>query len=126
MIPMAMEVPGYLSGANLATLPLMSPRAVGEAAYYGGRAAGTVGRLAEPVTSRFGQSIDRLTDLQSKYRDPLVYSGFAAQNIGAMQEEPVVIEEDEEFITLSDGTKVRRPKPEGMAYGGLMAKYGVR
>jgi hypothetical protein len=126
MIPMAMEVPGYLSGANLATLPLMSPRAVGEAAYYGGRAAGTVGRLAEPVTSRFGQSIDRLTDLQSKYRDPLVYSGFAAQNIGAMQEEPVVVEEDEEFIVLSDGTKVRRPKPEGMAYGGLMAKYGVR
>ena len=126
MLPMAMEVPGYLSGANLATLPLMSPRAVGEAAYYGGRAAGTVGRLAEPVTSRFGQSIDRLADLQQKYRDPLVYSGFAAQNIGAMQEEPVVVEEDEEFIVLSDGTKVRRPKPEGMAYGGLMAKYGVR
>jgi hypothetical protein len=126
MIPMAMEVPGYLSGANLATLPLMSPRAVGEAAYYGGRAAGTAGRLAEPVTSRFGQSIDRLADLQSKYRDPLVYSGFAAQNIGAMQEEPVVVEEDEEFITLSDGTKVRKPKPEGMAYGGLMAKYGMR
>jgi hypothetical protein len=126
MIPMAMEIPGYLSGANLATLPLMSPRAVGEAAYYGGRAAGTVGRLAEPVTSRFGQSIDRLADLQSKYRDPLVYSGFAAQNIGAMQEEPVVVEEDEEFIVLSDGTKVRKPKPEGMAYGGLMAKYGLR
>jgi len=126
MIPMAMEVPGYLSGANLATLPLMSPRAVGEAAYYGGRAAGTAGRLAEPVTSRFGQSIDRLADLQSKYRDPLVYSGFAAQNIGAMQEEPVVVEEDEEFIVLSDGTKVRKPKPEGMAYGGLMAKYGLR
>jgi len=126
MLPMAMEIPGYLSGANLATLPLMSPRAVGEAAYFGGRAAGTAGRLAEPVTSRFGQSIDRLTDLQSKYRDPLVYSGFAAQNIGAMQEEPVVVEEDEEFITLSDGTKVRKPKPEGMAYGGLMAKYGMR
>jgi hypothetical protein len=126
MIPMAMEVPGYLSGANLATLPLMSPRAVGEAAYYGGRAAGTAGRLAEPVTSRFGQSIDRLADLQQKYRDPLVYSGFAAQNIGAMQEEPVVVEEDEEFIVLSDGTKVRKPKPEGMAYGGLMAKYGLR
>jgi hypothetical protein len=126
MVPMAMEVPGYLSGANLATLPLMSPRTVGEAAYFGGRAAGTVGRLTEPVTSRFGQSIDRLADLQSKYRDPLVYSGFAAQNIGAMQEEPVVVEEDEEFITLSDGTKVRKPKPEGMAYGGLMAKYGVR
>jgi hypothetical protein len=126
MIPMAMDVPGYLSGANLATLPLMSPRAVGEAAYYGGRAAGTAGRLAEPVTSRFGQSIDRLADLQSKYRDPLVYSGFAAQNIGAMQEEPVVVEEDEEFIVLSDGTKVRKPKPEGMAYGGLMAKYGLR
>lgn len=126
MIPMAMEIPGYLSGANLATLPLMSPRAVGEAAYYGGRAAGTAGRLAEPVTSRFGQSIDRLADLQQKYRDPLVYSGFAAQNIGAMQEEPVVIEEDEEFIVLSDGTKVRKPKPEGMAYGGLMAKYGLR
>jgi hypothetical protein len=126
MIPMAMEVPGYLSGANLATLPLMSPRVVGEAAYYGGRAAGTAGRLAEPVTSRFGQSIDRLADLQSKYRDPLVYSGFAAQNIGAMQEEPVVVEEDEEFITLSDGTRVRKPKPEGMAYGGLMAKYGMR
>jgi hypothetical protein len=126
MVPMAMEVPGYLSGANLATLPLMSPRTVGEAAYFGGRAAGTVGRLTEPVTSRFGQSIDRLADLQSKYRDPLVYSGFAAQNIGAMQEEPVVVEEDEEFITLSDGTKVRKPKPEGMAYGGLMAKYGMR
>lgn len=126
MVPMAMDVPGYLSGANLATLPLMSPRTVGEAAYFGGRAAGTVGRLAEPVTSRFGQSIDRLADLQSKYRDPLVYSGFAAQNIGAMQEEPVVVEEDEEFIVLSDGTKVRKPKPEGMAYGGLMAKYGVR
>jgi hypothetical protein len=126
MIPMAMEIPGYLSGANLATLPLMSPRAVGEAAYYGSRAAGTVGRFAEPVTSRFGQSIDRLADLQQKYRDPLVYSGFAAQNIGAMQEEPVVVEEDEEFIVLSDGTKVRRPKPEGMAYGGLMAKYGLR
>jgi hypothetical protein len=126
MIPMAMDVPGYLSGANLATLPLMSPRTVGEAAYFGGRAAGTVGRLTEPVTSRFGQSIDRLADLQSKYRDPLVYSGFAAQNIGAMQEEPVVVEEDEEFITLSDGTKVRKPKPEGMAYGGLMAKYGMR
>jgi hypothetical protein len=126
MIPMAMEVPGYLSGANLATLPLMSPRVVGEAAYYGGRGAGAVSSALEPVTSRFGQSIDRLTDLQSKYRDPLVYSGFAAQNIGAMQEEPVVVEEDEEFITLSDGTRVRKPKPEGMAYGGLMAKYGVR
>jgi hypothetical protein len=64
-----------------------------------------------------------LADLQSKYRDPLVYSGFAAQNIGAMQEEPVVVEEDEEFIVLSDGTKVRKPKPEGMAHGGTVQAF---
>jgi hypothetical protein len=123
MIPMAMDVPSYLSPANLAAIPLSMPRAVGEAAYYGGRAAGTAGRLADPVTSRFGKTIDWLADKQKEYRDPLVYSGFAAQNIGAMQEEPVVVEEDEEFITLSDGTRVRKPKPEGMAHGGTVQAF---
>jgi hypothetical protein len=109
MIPMAMDVPGYLTGTNLAALPLMSPRTVGEAAYYGGQAAGTANRVLEPVTSRFGNTIDKVAELQSKYRDPLVYAGFGAQNIGAMQEEPTVIEEDGEFLVLSDGTKVRMP-----------------
>jgi hypothetical protein len=123
MIPMAMDVPSYLSPANLAAIPLTMPRAVGEASYYGGRAAGTAGRLADPVTSRFGKTIDWLADKQKDYRDPLVYSGFAAQNIGAMQEEPVVVEEDEEFIILSDGTKVRKPKPEGMAHGGTVQAF---
>ena len=111
MIPMAMDVPGYLSGANLATLPLMSPRAVGEAAYYGGQAAGAANRVLEPVTSRFGSTIDKVAELQSKYRDPLVYAGFGAQNIGAMQAEPTVVEEDGEFLVLSDGTRVRMPAP---------------
>jgi hypothetical protein len=40
-----------------------------------------------------------------------------------MQEEPVVVEEDEEFIVLSDGTKVRKPKPEGMAHGGTVQAF---
>jgi hypothetical protein len=111
MIPMAMDVPGYLTGTNLAALPLMSPRTVGEAAYYGGQAAGAANRVLEPVTSRFGSTIDKVAELQSKYRDPLVYAGFGAQNIGAMQEEPTVVEEDGEFLVLSDGTKVRMPAP---------------
>jgi hypothetical protein len=124
MIPMAMEVPGYLSGANLATLPLMSPRAVGEAAYYGGRGAGAVSSALEPVTSRFGKTIDWLADKQKEYRTPLVYAGFGAQNIGAMQEEPTVVDEDAEFFILSDGTKIRKPVQK--ALGGLTRKYGVR
>jgi hypothetical protein len=111
MIPMVMDVPGYLTGTNLAALPLMSPRTVGEAAYYGGQAAGTANRVLEPVTSRFGSTIDKMAELQSKYRDPLVYAGFGAQNIGAMQAEPTVVEEDGEFLVLSDGTKVRMPAP---------------
>lgn len=124
MIPMAMEVPGYLSGANLATLPLMSPRVVGEAAYYGGRGAGAVSSALEPVTSRFGKTIDWLADKQKEYRTPLVYAGFGAQNIGAMQEEPTVVDEDAEFFILSDGTKIRKPVQK--ALGGLTRKYGVR
>jgi hypothetical protein len=124
MIPMAMEVPGYLSGANLATLPLMSPRVVGEAAYYGGRGAGAVSSALEPVTSRFGKTIDWLADKQKEYRTPLVYAGFGAQNIGAMQEEPTVVDEDAEFFILSDGTKIRKPVQK--ALGGLTRKYGMR
>ena len=126
MIPMAMDVPGYLSGANLATLPLMSPRAVGEAAYYSGRAAGTAGRLAEPVTSRIGAVTDWLAEKQRQYRTPLVVGGPTAMALEASQGQPEVVQEDEEFIILSDGTKVRKPKPEGMSRGGLMAKYGLR
>lgn len=125
-LPLAADVPGYLSPFNLATVPLTMPRVVGEGAYFGGRAAGATGRMLEPVTSRFGKTIDWLAEKQREYRDPLVYTAFGAQNIEAMQGEPTVVEEDEEFITLSDGTKVRKPKPEGMAYGGLMAKYGLR
>jgi len=111
MIPMAMDVPGYLTGTNLAALPLMSPRTVGEAVYYGGQATGAANRVLEPVTSRFGSTIDKVAELQSKYRDPLVYAGFGAQNIGAMQAEPTVVEEDGEFLVLSDGTRVRMPSP---------------
>lgn len=125
MLPAAADVPGYLSGYNLLSVPLTMPRVVGEAAYYGGRAAGTTERMLEPITSRAKPAIDWLAEKQKQYRDPLVYSGFAAQNIEAAQGEPTVIEEDEEFITLSDGTKVRKPKAEGKARGGLMAKYGV-
>jgi hypothetical protein len=124
MIPMALDVPGYLSGSNLATLPLMSPRAVGEAAYYGGRGAGAMSSALEPVTSRFGKTIDWLADKQKKYRTPLVYAGFGAQNIGAMQEEPTVVDEDAEFFILSDGTKIRKPVQK--ALGGLTRKYGMR
>ena len=121
MIPMAMDVPGYLTGTNLAALPLMSPRTVGEAAYYGGQAAGAANRVLEPVTSRFGSTIDKVAELQSKYRDPLVYAGFGAQNIGAMQEEPTVVEEDGEFLVLSDGTKVRMPAPTPAAAAPALA-----
>lgn len=124
MIPMAMDVPGYLSGANLATLPLMSPRVVGEAAYYGGRGAGMLSSAIEPVTSRAASAVNWLADKQRQYRDPLVYSGFAAQNIGAMQGEPTVVDEDGEFFILSDGTKLRKPVQK--ALGGLASKYGMR
>jgi hypothetical protein len=148
MIPMAMDVPGYLTGANLAALPLMSPRAVGEAAYYGGQAAGTANRVLEPVTSRFGSTIDKLADLQSKYRDPLVYSAFGAQNIGAMQEEPTVIEEvpakgvtmfrdkkveydpeTDTFVELATGRRVKELAElslpvQGMYRGGTVQAFG--
>lgn len=122
MVPMAMDVPGYLSGANLAALPLMMPRVVGEGAYYGGRAAGTVNRALDPVTSRLGTATNKLADLQSKYRDPLVYAGFGAQNIAAMQAEPVVVDEDEEFFILSDGAKIRKQGPQ---MDELSERYGV-
>lgn len=118
MVPMAMDVPGYLSGANLAALPAMMPRVVGESAYYGGQAAGATGRLLDPVTSRVGTTVDKLAEMQRKYRDPLVYAGFGAQNIAAMQEEPAVVEENEEFFVLSDGSKVRKQTAD------LSQKYG--
>jgi hypothetical protein len=121
MIPMSMDVPGYLSGANLATLPLMSPRAVGEAAYYGGRGVGAVNRAISPVTSRLGTSVNTLADLQKKYRDPLVYTAFGAQNIGAMEAEPVVVDEDEEFFILSDGAKIRKSAEQATE---LSERYG--
>lgn len=126
MVPMALDVPSYLSPANLAAIPLTMPRLVGESAYYGGRAAGTAGRLAEPVTTRVGSLTDWLAEKQRQYRTPLVVGGPTAMALEASQGQPEVVEEDEEFIILSDGTKVRKPKPEGMSRGGLMAKYGLR
>jgi len=124
MVPMSLDVPGYLSGYNLAAIPLSMPRVVGEGAYYAGRGAGAASRLTDPVTSRFGKTIDWLADKQKEYRDPLVYAGFGAQNIGAMQEEPTVVDEDAEFFILSDGTKIRKPVQK--ALGGLTRKYGMR
>jgi hypothetical protein len=122
MVPMAMDVPGYLSGANLAALPLMSPRVVGETAYYAGRGAGTAANILEPVTTRVASAADRLASLQQQYRDPLVYGGFAAQNIAAMQGgEPLPVEEPvgEEVIT----PEAMRIAAEQPALGDLTSKY---
>ena len=110
MVPMAMDVPGYLSGANLMMLPAMSPRLVGEAAYYGGRGAGAVSKALEPVTSRFGTAIDRLADMQTKYRDPLVYSGFGAQNIAAMQD-PDLQALAQQYAETPPPSEEERPAP---------------
>lgn len=87
MIPMALDVPGYLSGYNLAALPVSSPRLVGEAAYYGGRGAGAASKALEPVTSRVGKTADFLSRKQEQYRTPLVAAGFAGMNLDAMQED---------------------------------------
>lgn len=125
-LPMAADVPGYLSPFNLATVPLTMPRVVGEGAYFGGRAAGAAGRMLEPVTSRIGSAGSWLAEKQRQYRTPFLLAGAAAPALEASQGQPEVVEETEEFFVLSDGTKVRKPKAEPMAYGGLMAKYGVR
>jgi hypothetical protein len=122
MVPMAMDVPGYLSGANLAALPLMSPRVMGEAAYYAGRGAGTAANILEPVTTRVASAADRLASLQQQYRDPLVYGGFAAQNIAAMQGgEPLPVEEPvEEEVITPDAMRIAAEQP---ALGDLTSKY---
>lgn len=86
MIPMAMDIPGYISGANLAMLPAMSPRLVGEAAYYGGRGAGAVSKALEPVTSRVGAGADWLAQKQEQYRTPLMLSGVGGMALEAMQD----------------------------------------
>jgi hypothetical protein len=87
MIPMALDVPGYLSGYNLAALPVSSPRLVGEAAYYGGRGAGATSKALEPVTSRVGKTADFLSRKQEQYRNPLMIAGAAGMNLDAMQED---------------------------------------
>jgi hypothetical protein len=35
-------------------------------------------------------------------------------------------EPEDEYITLPDGTRVRKPAATEMARGGLLAKYGMR
>ena len=86
MIPMAMDVPGYLSGANLAMLPAMSPRLMGEAAYYAGRGAGAASKALEPVTSRIGNGMDWLAQKQEQYRTPFMTAGVAGMGLEAMQD----------------------------------------
>ncbi len=126
MIPMALDVPGYISGYNLAALPLMSPRTVGEAAYYGGRGAGAASKALEPVTSRVGNTADFLSRKQKQYRTPLMSAGTAGMNLEAMQE-PAEAKYDPETDTfiLPDGRRVRPDgtpvkEPEGMYRGGMM------
>ena len=85
-LPMALDVPGYLSGYNLAALPAASPRLVGEAAYYGGRGVGAASTALEPLTSRLGTGVDWLAQKQQQYRTPLMASGVAGMNINAMQD----------------------------------------
>jgi hypothetical protein len=65
--------------------------------------------------------VNTLADLQKKYRDPLVYTAFGAQNIGAMEAEPVVVDEDEEFFILSDGAKIRKSAEQATE---LSERYG--
>lgn len=122
MIPMAADVPGYLSGYNLAALPLTSPRLMGEAAYYAGRGSGMASKALEPVTTRIASTADRLADLQQRYRDPLVYGGFAAQNIEAMQGgEPIAVEEQVEETVTPEAMRIAAEPP---ALPELTSKYG--
>ena len=85
-VPMALDIPGYLSGYNLAALPASSPRLIGEAAYYGGRGAGAVSELTKPLTSRVGNAADWLVQKQEQYRNPLMAAGVAGMNLGAMKD----------------------------------------
>ncbi len=84
-LPMALDVPGYLSGYNLAALPASSPRLIGEAAYYGGRGAGAASSALEPLTSRLGSGVDWLAQKQAQYRAPLMGAGVVGMNVNAMQ-----------------------------------------
>jgi hypothetical protein len=125
MIPMALDVPGYLSGYNLAALPLSSPRLVGEAAYYGGRGAGAASKALEPVTSRVGNAADFLSRKQEQYRTPLLSAGAAGMNLEAMQEPEVRYDPETDTYILPDGRRVRADgtpvaEPEGMYRGGMM------
>jgi hypothetical protein len=125
MIPMALDVPGYLSGYNLAALPLSSPRLIGEAAYYGGRGAGATSKALEPVTSRVGDAADFLSRKQKQYRTPLVGAGFAGMNIEALQEPDIRYDPETKTYILPDGRRVfadgtPADAPEGMYRGGLM------
>jgi hypothetical protein len=125
MIPMTLDVPGYLSGYNLAALPLSSPRLVGEAAYYGGRGAGAASKALEPVTSRVGDTADFLARKQEEYRTPLMSAGVAGMNLDAMQEPEAKYDPETDTFILPDGSRVRADgtpvtEPVGMYNGGLM------
>jgi hypothetical protein len=125
MIPMALNVPDYISGYNLAALPLMSPRTVGEAAYYGGRGAGAATKALEPVASRVGDTADFLARKQEEYRTPLMSAGVAGMNLEAMQEPEAKYDPETDTFILPDGSRVRADgtpvtKPVGMYNGGLM------
>lgn len=84
-LPMALDVPGYISGYNLAALPISSPRLVGEAAYYGGRGAGAAAKALEPMTGTIRKGADWLADKQREYRAPLLVAGDVGLNLEAMQ-----------------------------------------
>ena len=123
MIPMALDVPGYISGYNLAALPLMSPRTVGEAAYYGGRGAGAASKALEPVTSRVGDTADFLARMQKEYRTPLMSAGTAGMNLDAMQEPEAKYDPETDTFILPDGRRVRADgtpvdEPKAMYAGG--------
>jgi hypothetical protein len=125
MIPMALNVPDYISGYNLAALPLMSPRTVGEAAYYGGRGAGAATKALEPVASRVGDTADFLARKQEEYRTPFMSAGVAGMNLEAMQEPEAKYDPETDTFILPDGSRVRADgtpvtEPVGMYNGGLM------
>lgn len=120
---------GSMAPSLFPALALTSPRVVGEAAYKLGQGVGAVERNVAPfiagITERaqpFTDALPALMEKYSRYRLPVQGTVAGLQGIEGAQD---VLEEDE-YITLPDGTRVRKPKVEGMAYGGLMAKYGLR
>ena len=120
---------GSLGAQYLPAMALTSPRLMGEAAYKLGQGAGAAERAAQPfiagISERarpFTEALPALMEKYAEYRLPVQGTMAGLQGVEGAQD----VLEEEEFITLPDGTRIRKPRVEGMAYGGLMAKYGMR